>query len=148
MRYLILSLLFCAVCLNAAAKSVEIRLFPEDLPNTRFTVKVDNSESGKHFQIFYKTNEYDLPQFISVELQLTKKDKIASIPVEQKWENGGVTCQFTVSSKYIGSSKFYLTQIAHNGNQVMPGADAHWFFLRDFVKEDPKEKSEAERRGD
>ena len=115
-------------------RSVVTRVRPTD-HDLRISVRsATGADFGYSFTVSYTTNEYTRDKFLHARLDVCAEDEqIASNQLEKTWTTNGIQFEFTISSAYLSASKFTIIESAHSGETPMPGLDAYWFYLRDFV---------------
>jgi hypothetical protein len=119
---------------RASGSSMILQLLPGSISNTPVIVRAEDAASGRHFTVFYKTNDALADKFLRATLEVRDADNgIAKCDIEKRWITGGVEFSFDIAPGFLEASKFTLVEMAHDGQQPMPGFDSYWFYARDFA---------------
>lgn len=120
--------------LTSLGVSVIEQLRPDNISDSGLSVKVSDTEGGKRFVVFYKTNESTLDVFLHPGLDVyNETGLVVRSNLPKTWTTNGVQFEFVISNACLPASKFGLAEDAHVGQMPIPAFVDHWFYVRDFV---------------
>src|SRR6516162_4416977 len=93
--------------LTSLAVSVIEQLRSDNIGDSGLSVKVSDTEGGKRFVVFYKTNKSTLDLFLHPGLDVDKgTEYVVTSNLPKTWTTNGVQFEFVISNACLPASKF------------------------------------------
>jgi len=126
---------YCHEIENIASTPNGFQIFPENIANSPISIEFTNVDSSERVTVFYKADK-DSEKFLDARLEVADAGSvIMSEPVQKIWTNNSV--KFYFNSGYIRPFKFRIIDTTLGHDNTVPGTAGYWFFLRDFITNEP-----------